>query len=247
MNSRLSFQNKKTGSHMTRPQNHSQRGNVLFYILIAVALIASLSYAVSQSSRVGGDAISDQKLELYSGGLLDYSNILSKAVAQLRLRGCQIGEISFENDIDASYTNGAAPDDNSCHVFHPNGGGVNVQPIQDDAFLATAPGYFFGASMQVQDVGSTCSGTTCVELLFLARDLKSSICLKINDIMGITNPSGAPPIETALDFTAFTGTYTNEETIGDVTASADVAGKRSGCVEDDSTGQYHFYKVLLRR
>lgn len=225
----------------------NQNGNVLFYILIAVALIAALSYAVSQSSRGGGDAISDQKIELFSGGLLDYGNVLSKAVAQLRLRGCQIGEISFANDVDAAYANGAAPADGSCSVFHPNGGGVNVQPIEDEAFLSGNPGYIYNASMQIQDLGSTCGNNTCTDLLFLARDVKLSICLQINDIMGIDNPGGIPPIETALDYTAFTGTYTSAQTIGDVTAAAAVAGKSSGCVEDDSSGEFVFYKVLMRR
>jgi hypothetical protein len=225
----------------------SQNGNVLFYILIAVALIAALSYAVSQSSRGGGDAISDQKVALFSGEMIDYGNVLANAVGQLRLRGCQITQISFQNDVDASYTNAGAPADGSCSIFHPNGGGVNFMSFEAEAFLRSNPGYIFNASMQIQNLGSTCSNNNCTDLLFLARDLKQSVCLTLNDTLSVTNPGGVPPIETELDYAAFTGAYTNVQTIGDVAAASSVAGKSAGCVEDDNSGEFVFYKVLHRR
>ena len=82
-------------------------GNVLFYILIAVALIAALSYAVTTTSRGGGTAdISQEKAGLAASEILEYSNNIASAAAQLNLRGCRDTEISFDNTLSATdYSN----------------------------------------------------------------------------------------------------------------------------------------------
>lgn len=64
----------------------SNSGNVLFLILIAVALFAALSYAVTSSSRGGGIDAKKDSSELIASEIMNYVSSLEQAVT--RLRGC---------------------------------------------------------------------------------------------------------------------------------------------------------------
>jgi hypothetical protein len=102
-----------------------QNGNALFLILIAMALFAALSYAVTQSSRGGGDINREQKM-LDQAVSEQCSASVNYAVNKLKLvAGCAASEISYEL-ADGSNANSSAPVDKSCHVFHSNGAGVSV-------------------------------------------------------------------------------------------------------------------------
>ena len=67
-----------------------QSGNVLFIILIAVALFAALSYAVVGSSRNTGGNIDDENTHLIASEILNYVSSVETAFTRLRARGCDI-------------------------------------------------------------------------------------------------------------------------------------------------------------
>src|SRR5688572_27747154 len=97
--------------------NFAERGNVMFYILIAIALLSALIFAVSQSGRGNVQKVNVEKARMLGEEILEYSNNVSTAFAQLRLRGCKLEEMNFDNTIIAGYTNAGAPADKSCDVF----------------------------------------------------------------------------------------------------------------------------------
>ena len=103
---------------------HNQLGNALFIILIAVLLFTALSYAVTQSSRGGGNA----NEELASIAQAEYENCtIATNTAKLRIEminGCDEIEISYEYP-DGTNINSNAPSDKSCHIFSPSGGGAS--------------------------------------------------------------------------------------------------------------------------
>lgn len=100
-----------------------QSGNALFLILIAVALFAALSYAITQSSR-GGAGI-DRELETIDTAVNQQcAASVDAGIMRLKLiGGCGTDEISYElaSGVNA---NPEAPTDKSCHLFHSNGAGV---------------------------------------------------------------------------------------------------------------------------
>lgn len=258
------FQNLRTRigqNHTSKSPRQGERGNVLFYILIAVALIAALSYAVSSTGQGSGSAdISAERAGLTASEILEYSNTISSATTQLKLRGCRDTEISFDNTVSGTdYSNANAPGDNTCNVFHISGGGVQYTEPEttwlDNDFNAEdfyAENLFTGTAC-VDFVGS--GGTACntagvdaAELIVIVPFVREEICQQLNRLTGFADVNAAPPTEAnhAWGATpAFQGTYSGPEQL----STAD--NQKSGCFEGATgsrpNGGYHFFRVLLAR
>lgn len=238
---------------------NAERGNVLFYILIAVGLLASLSYAVTRSNSGGSvTALDEQRRELLATEIIEYGNVLANGVSQLRLRGCGEDELSFESapfdGTDSDYANASAPADYFCHLFHPDGGGIAEQDFSENMNQVSAfTDIWYSAANYVDDVGTTCSGAACKELLLLVRmdDTNSNsqtLCMELNNLLGITNPSSAPPVDADIaDTPRYTGSFSATDNSIGVTTATEVSGKMAACIQEDSTDDYWFYSVLMAR
>lgn len=221
-----------------------QNGSVLFYILIAVLLFAALGYAVSMMMRSGSsDSIAREKESLSADEILGYAKTLREAVQILRVsHNCDETNLSFERSpfdgSDAGYVNAAAPSDFSCHVFHPQGGGIGYQ---------TGEGrrdWIFTGGFYVDKVGDTSNEITAV------LHVKKSICEGLNNKLDVSNSI----ITTAVADGATSGNVLPKYK-GVFTGTGQVSlvpyvGKLAGCYKSAaSTGQddYTFYQVLLAR
>ena len=242
----------------------SEQGNVLFYILIAVVLLGALSFAVSRGTIISSDKISEDKAKIYATEIIEYANIIGSSVSQLRLRGCSVAQISFENDVTAGYTNASAPSNKTCHVFDPSGGSVEAR-LPDATWVNIGhlgwPLFgqlFFPSAYCVYNVG-TDSPTLCEndgdeELLIQILYLDQEVCTQINNLLGVTNPSGNPPQNNQNSWPAastakYTGSFAGVQNIGGNGYTGD-EGQAAGCYEERAapmTGTYHFYKVFIAR
>lgn len=233
----------------------SDGGNVLFLILVAVVLFAALSYAVTQSSRGGGNAESEVSL-IKTAQITQYGNQIKFAVDRLMLvNGCAESELSFEHaDLNAGYVNAGAPTDNSCHVFHTDGGGVTyLEPPSD--WLGVTPsslgynvyydqwyGDWFITGSDVSDIG-----TGADDLILVLPFVSRALCLQINNSSGIDNPSGEPPqdVAVAFDINPFDGDLTTDKVL------SGTDGFYEGCIEGGATSglmlnnMYAYYQVLI--
>lgn len=98
----------------------NQRGNILFLILLAVVLFAALSYAVTSSTQGGGADASSEIAELEAARQADYITLIQNTALRLEMvQGC--------SSIDYTPPEDQTPGDKSCHMFHPDGGGVGYQ------------------------------------------------------------------------------------------------------------------------
>ncbi|MGB0719015.1 MAG: hypothetical protein ACPGRX_00990 [Bdellovibrionales bacterium] len=234
-----------------------ESGNVLFYILIAVVLLAALSYAVSQSGR-SGQKLGSERARILASDILEYSGVIGKAVAQLRLRGCTETQISFENTGVSGYTNATAPSNESCHVFSVNGAGVTYNAPLTDVLESSLSGNTFYGEWLISGANETTDvGTGAADLVLALPFLKESICTQINKMTGHGKSDGTPIVDAGdsigrSDDTKFTGSFAaSPENMGTADPTSDnYSAKLAGCIEGDTdpaSENYTFYKVLIAR
>jgi hypothetical protein len=241
--------------------NNTQSGNVLFYILIAVALLASLMFAVSQSGRGSAKQISEERAKLIAAEILEYSHIVSNAVSQLRLRGCQDIELNFDNNIVAGYTNTAAPTDGSCDIFSVNGGGVqwrnpeeewidNSHSAEDDYGEMHLTG-----KACIDEIGNgttdcQADGASSSEIILVMPFLREEVCIQLNNKLEVGVKDAAPPQDVGPSWTSGGRKFTGDTTYAGGTRIQDTGlilnGQAAACFEGDTypTAGYHFYKVV---
>ncbi len=236
---------------MNNHPTQNQRGNVLLYILVAVALIAALSLAISSSMRGNTAQIDEDRAEIIAGELIEYSGIMANAVAQLRLRGVLESQLCFDHTSwGAADYNHAGCTDNINRIYHPSGAGLTWTAAQSQAMDTSATPdnlWHIYSDNEVQGIGTTCGAAACSELILIVDELDQTVCEKINDFLGVPNPSSTVPTDTEIGETRYTGTFGYTETIGDTVGSADLDGRVSGCFQRSAIPEYVFYKVLIAR
>lgn len=240
----------------------NEAGNAFLIVMLGIVLFATLAFTISRSMRSDNTTrLSNREIHLAVADILDYGQRVSRAVDRLRRKGCSESEISFNREgIDGwnagdMYDNTDAPSDLSCHLFYPQGGNISGPERFPEQYITTAcvedlsqclaafggANWYqhrpaFGGKQAIGDIG-----TTAPDLYFLLPDLKLEICLKINDNLGITNPSGAPPSNFGTTYQNSRG-YDGSFSTG---AGMGVTGENQGCVSD--AGKYFYYQALIVR
>jgi len=178
-----------------------ESGNVLFLILIAVALFAALSYVVTSTSRSGGGNVEGEKNAIAAGQLTRYPIVVRTAILRMKAGGTGDTSVSFDSNTwghtDYRHT---PPQTNPNQVFHPAGGGVPFEraPAEwlDSNFSAQTQygAWLFTGSICVpglaQGDSATCSGAPeTYELMSIIPFINRSLCVELNRKLGV-NPGG---------------------------------------------------------
>ena len=238
----------------------SERGNVLFLILIAVALFAALSYAVTQSTRSGGGSADREQALLSGASMTQYPAALRTSLIRMILGGITPAQLEFNPPSDFG-----ALTDTTQGVFHPDGGGAVYQRGSADLMAGNVQGtWFFNAEYIVPDIGINTAVTGNDVIAFLPN-VSQSVCESINAELAIdttdcilATSSSVPTLLTAsatADVTAidmrngYTFPATPETLEGNDSGGtcAAFAGQPAGCFFDVDDSQYVFYSVLLER
>ncbi|MCK6418141.1 MAG: hypothetical protein L6Q57_04280 [Alphaproteobacteria bacterium] len=224
-------------------------GNVLFLILIAVALFAALSYAVTQSSRSGGgDANSETNL-INSAQVTQYpAGVRTSIIRMIVSNNVSADELEF----NTPSTFGTCTSSGIYCVFHPSGGAATYALGPSDvADSGSAQAWVFNGENEVNLLGTSDGAddpsATEAEIIAFLPNVKTAICKKINGELGLG--TGTPPTETNINVTT---QMTNG--VGMVSGAAggtiggDVAaldGQAFGCFTQGAANYY--YHVLIEQ
>jgi hypothetical protein len=176
----------------------NQRGIAIAPILFIVAILAALVSAIAAGSGSFNGDTSAVKIKAQATAILGYVNELQIGVDRVMSR-CPDTEISLANSVDSGYPeNPLAPADKSCHVFDVNGGGVLFKEPPPDVDLTAVPEslrhYFIHTYAEILGFGNRVVGSNIGrELVIVLPGLKKELCLKINDMVGVTMESGDVP------------------------------------------------------
>lgn len=165
------------------PQYRRNSGNVLFLILIAVALFAALSYIVSHSTRGGGSDASDEKIKLVAAQMLQNGIATRLAVTRMRVAGIKPEDMNFWWDGDPNFA-----------VFGKAGQAIRLQPPDLTSFGVQGASQYYYTGITTgtafKDIG-TPAADIFMALNFDITPQAEKLCKAINKGIGIQGVPGS--------------------------------------------------------
>lgn len=225
-----------------------ESGNVLFLILIAVALFAALSYAVTSSTRSGGGDASSETNLISSAQITQYPTSINTAILRMLIAGTAVDEIRFNTPADFDDL-----DSPTIGVFHPDGGGATYIPAPADIMVSgTAGNWVFNGELEIPEIGK--AGASANDIVAYLVGLKQSICSKINVEHGL---GSSIPVLNADRSAQYTESMMDDGTTDYVLPTVDVPdiddgsggfdGQPFGCFQNAGGGDYVYYHVVVER
>ncbi len=245
--------------HIT-PQNNTERGNILFMVLIAVALIGLLTAAIMNTGGGESANIDDEKLVIRASEVQRHASELERAVLFIMNNGKSEAELRFMHpDAPSSYGDLSSDTDPSDQVFHQSGGGAGYKAAPEDVNDGSRWEFYGGTA--IPGVGSDRA-----ELIAVLPNVTQQFCEHINRLAGQTGTpedtgaglaSGGSPgsclnLGANGRFTDSRQFYATPNTVDEATFEQDpeISEARpalQACVHCAADNQNHYYQVLLAR
>ena len=214
---------------------HDEKGNAIWFVLVAVALLAALTMSMTRSSDTVEQNGDIERARILASDLMRYTGGIKAGVDKMLVSGISESDLCFHapewgnNDY-----NGTSCTESTNRLFDIDGAGLSWRTLD---FVS---GWDIFGSHKVNNLE-----TSAAELIVQAQ-IGASVCREINILLGIPNPANIPPTDSIQNIIRFIGSYTlaaPDNTIGDNAAS--LSGKEAGCRKDGSS--YYFYQVLVKR
>ena len=163
---------------MMNNMDHTQSGNVLFLIFIALVLLGLLTAAVMNSSDSESATIDDELLSIRISEAQRYGAELERAVNYIIQNGVSESDIRFAHmNAPSAYGDLSADADKTDQVFHRDGGGAAYRDPPDRINDGTAWQFYGGT-----DLPSV--GSDRADLIAVLPNVTQQFCEAVNDMNG---------------------------------------------------------------
>lgn len=235
----------------SRNGRQGEQGNVLFLILIAIALFATLAYTITQSMRLGESNITNEQNTIDVAQILTVPSAYRAAVDRMVVgQGIDGGGIIATPPVSFSTL---TADQVRRDIYHPQGGGMSypLAPanLMDPDYVTST--WAFNSENEVKNIGTTTTipDINSVDLMVFLPGLKKSVCQAINKRLGIVGPMPLSNADVYMVASSDPPSYMENGgafLIGNTADDAQLAGKSEGCF-DYGGNFYVFYAVILGR
>ena len=221
-----------------KPQSCREQGNALFLILMAVALFAALSYAITKSSSGGGNAVTASNNLTVASQIVEMPAGIRVAIERMMVTGTGASSITLT---------GAVSSNDVFDLVSGGGGVTNLPPPPGgcspsctawtyESFTDPTHGLFVGGV-----------GTDAPEILAVLPNVTSAVCTQIQK--GLSFTSITPPVQDTAAFVWTTITNTISQAGGlkgsaSTIWSATLTGQEFACVDNLGTGYFYYHDLL---
>lgn len=240
-----------------------EKGNALFLILIAVALFAALSYAVTQTGRGSGGS-SKEQVTLEIARINDFASQIQSGLQRLSLiQNTPEYLVDYHDPAPAAWCAANDPitansfcTSNTCRLYDPQGGGVASGFVVSPQYRDTRGGAEMDAgcpeywNITVNGVGQNNQNDMVLEL----QGITKAFCIAWNNYAGIVNPGGNPPQSgNNAAIQTYGGNINAQVTLTDATVwignadGSNITGASSFCTQNSWNSDYRISIVLIPR
>ncbi|MFA5593089.1 MAG: hypothetical protein WC989_07230 [Micavibrio sp.] len=238
-----------------------EKGGVLIWILIAVALFAALSYAMLRDggSSSAAHTMSDAQARLAAAEIMAYGDAVAQTVQTMRLRGVKESEIDFKNDVwercsgakDYYPIGNLNSDSDEKRIFHAAGGALQAKFFSPPTIVKAGDVCSICSlclkegHMQVSSISVAGIGTELPELALLISGIPEPVCKQINKMAGVNDGTEIPVDNTDGAWT-WKGTFGGTGTLGD--DAPELAGRTGFCIKHEAGApRQQYWRVLIAR
>lgn len=219
---------------------HKQNGNALLYVLIAITLLAVLTYTIMGEQRgQQQNQLSESRIKLLASDLISHANAAEIAIKQMEMFGVEADQILFDLPGTAGYSTNVTR-----QLYHPSGGGLSpMQNIKN--YTSNYSGSLLGWQTR-NDINVDWTPSSETDFVFSFWQVREDVCTQINiQLHNIDNP-----ISVDVSFSGFQSSFMTGHTPTSnfiETECPNCVGKKSACIIRDSDQFALFYNIIGAR